>query len=93
MKKKIKKKKNVLYRASPCVAAALTAVRKRVCSHPTRHQRRHFVLTKLDKKSSTALRRKNASLNKNHADTLISLKLNVESCKSHADGIDGSNGR
>jgi len=74
-----KDKKNVLYRASPCAVGAVTTVRKRVCFQPARRQRRHFVLTKLNKKSSTALRRKNASLNKNHADTLISLKLNVES--------------
>ena len=44
-----KDKKTFCLRASPCVAAAVTAVRKRVCFHPTRHQRRHFVLTKLNK--------------------------------------------
>jgi hypothetical protein len=63
-----KDKKNVLSWASPFVVGAVTTVRKQVCFHPARHQRRQFVLTKLNKKSSTALRRKNASLNKNHAD-------------------------
>jgi len=51
-------KKNVLSWASPCVVAVVMAVRKQVCFHPPRQQRRHFVLTKLNKKSSTAFRKK-----------------------------------
>jgi len=60
--KKIKNKKNVLSWALPCVVVVETAVRKQVCFQPQRRQRRHCVLTKLNKKSYTALRRKNIAL-------------------------------